>query len=179
MWTGYRSRYSDWLRAGRSGDRNPVGAKFSTPVQTGPGTHPVSCKMGTESFPGVKSGRSVKMTPHPFLCHGQERVELYLYSPYGPYGLYRASVPEYGCILPFLSCVWSELCIVTMLRTGRPRNLGSIPVRGIKLPYMKITSQIHPVPRLRMNETSFPLSHAPCISCSGSNLASLYSMFLI
>jgi hypothetical protein len=22
-----------------------------------------------------------------------ERVELYLYSPYGPYGLYRASVP--------------------------------------------------------------------------------------
>jgi len=23
---------------------------------------------------------------------GQERVELYLYSPYGPYGLYRASV---------------------------------------------------------------------------------------
>jgi hypothetical protein len=24
---------------------------------------------------------------------GHERVELYLYSPYGPYGLYRASVP--------------------------------------------------------------------------------------
>jgi len=23
---------------------------------------------------------------------GHERVELYLYSPYGPYGLYRASV---------------------------------------------------------------------------------------
>ena len=28
-------------------------------------------------------------------------VELYLYSPYGPYGLYRASVPVQGCILPF------------------------------------------------------------------------------
>jgi len=25
-----------------------------------------------------------------------ERVELYLYSPYGPYGLYRASVPVQG-----------------------------------------------------------------------------------
>ena len=27
-------------------------------------------------------------------------VELYLYSPYGPYGLYRASVPLQGCTLP-------------------------------------------------------------------------------
>jgi hypothetical protein len=27
-------------------------------------------------------------------------VELYLYSPYAPYGLYRASVPVQGCTLP-------------------------------------------------------------------------------
>ena len=27
---------------------------------------------------------------------GHERVQLYLYSPYGPYGLYRASVPVQG-----------------------------------------------------------------------------------
>jgi hypothetical protein len=26
-------------------------------------------------------------------------VELYLYSPYGPYGLYRTSVPLQGCTL--------------------------------------------------------------------------------
>ena len=31
---------------------------------------------------------------------GHERLELYLYSPYGPYGLYRASVPVQGCTLP-------------------------------------------------------------------------------
>jgi hypothetical protein len=61
------SRYSDWLRAGRSGDRIPVGARFSPPVQTGPGTHPVSCTMGTGSFPGVESGRGVMLTPHPLL----------------------------------------------------------------------------------------------------------------
>ena len=61
------SRYSDWLRAGRSGDRNPVGARFLAPVQTGPGAHPASCTMGTRSFPGVKSGRDVKLTPHPLL----------------------------------------------------------------------------------------------------------------
>jgi len=43
------------------------GARFSAPVQTGPGTHPASCTMGTGSFPGVKSGRSVTLTPHPLL----------------------------------------------------------------------------------------------------------------
>ena len=67
VWAGYRSRYSDWLRAGRSGDRIPVEARFSAPVQTGPGAHPASCKMGTGSFPGVKSGRGVTLIPHPLL----------------------------------------------------------------------------------------------------------------
>jgi len=41
------------------------GARFSAPVQTGPGAHPASCTMGTGSFPGVKSGRGVTLTPHP------------------------------------------------------------------------------------------------------------------
>ena len=67
MWAGQRSRYSDWLRAGRSGDRIPVGAWFSAPVQTGPGAHPASCVMGTGSFPGVKSCRGVTLTPHPLI----------------------------------------------------------------------------------------------------------------
>ena len=66
---------------------------FSAPVPIGPGAHPASCTMGTRSFLGVKSGRGMTLTPHPFWCHVEERVELYLYSPYGPYGLYRASVP--------------------------------------------------------------------------------------
>jgi hypothetical protein len=43
------------------------GARFSTPVQTGPGAHPASYTMGTRSFPGVKSSRGVMLTPHPFL----------------------------------------------------------------------------------------------------------------
>jgi len=42
-------------------------ARFSTPVQSGPGAHPASCTMGTGSFPGVKSGRGVTPTPHPLL----------------------------------------------------------------------------------------------------------------
>ena len=66
-WAGWLSRYSDWLRAGRSGDRIPVRARFSLPVQTGPGAHPASYTMGTGSFPRVKSGRGVTLTPHPLL----------------------------------------------------------------------------------------------------------------
>ena len=34
------------------------------PVQTGPGANPASCKRGTFSFPGVKCGRGVLLTPH-------------------------------------------------------------------------------------------------------------------
>ena len=64
VWAVLRRRYSDWQRAGLSVDRIPVGARFSAPVQTGPGSHPASCIMGTGSFPGVKSGRCVTLTPH-------------------------------------------------------------------------------------------------------------------
>ena len=67
LWAGYLSRYSNWLRVGRSGDWIPVRVKFSTPVQTGPGAHPASFTMGTGSFPGVKSSRSMTLTPHHLL----------------------------------------------------------------------------------------------------------------
>ena len=58
---------SYWLRAGHPRDRIPVGARFSAPLQTGPGVHPAFCTTGTGSFPVVKSGRGVKLTPHPLL----------------------------------------------------------------------------------------------------------------
>jgi len=54
------------LRAGRSGIEFRWGRDFP-PVQTGPGAHPASCKMGTWSFPGVKCGRDVLLTTHPLL----------------------------------------------------------------------------------------------------------------
>ena len=64
QWARQLSRYSDWLRDGRSGDRILVVARFSAPVQNGPGAHPVSCSMGAGSFPRVKSGRGVTLTRH-------------------------------------------------------------------------------------------------------------------
>ena len=39
-----------------------MGKRFSAP-----GAHSASCTMGTGSFPGVKSGRGVTLTPHPLL----------------------------------------------------------------------------------------------------------------
>ena len=57
---------------------------------------------GYRVFPGGKerSGRDADPSS-PSSAVGHERVELYLYSPYRPYGLYRASVPVQGCTLTF------------------------------------------------------------------------------
>ena len=129
-----------------------MGARFSAPVQSGPGAQPASYTMDAGSLPGVNSGRGVT-SPHALLVpwsrknraipllplwtvrpvqslsprttvhftftytftppmdrtvctepqclyNGALYLYLYLYSPYGPYGLYRASVPVQRCTLP-------------------------------------------------------------------------------
>ena len=64
--------------------RGRGGAIFSAPIQTDPGAHLPSRTMGTRSFLGVKRpGRSVNHTP-PSSADVKERVESYLYSPFGP-----------------------------------------------------------------------------------------------
>jgi len=61
-----------------------VGARFSTPFQTDSVVYPASDTMGTGSFSGVKRpGRGVDHPP-PSGAEVNERVELYLYSPFGP-----------------------------------------------------------------------------------------------
>jgi hypothetical protein len=63
---------------------NPVEASFSEPVQAGPGAHPASYAMGTRSFPGVKRpGRGVDRPPSSS-AEVKERLQLYIYSPFGP-----------------------------------------------------------------------------------------------
>ena len=66
---------------------------------------------GYRVFPGGKERPGRDAGPSPpsnAVCH--ERVELYLYSPYGPYGLYRASVPVQWYTLPtFTSILLSNI----------------------------------------------------------------------
>jgi len=55
---GLCSQYNNSLWAGQSGDWIPVGARFSTPIQTSPGAHPAYCTMGkkvkeSHNRPGV------------------------------------------------------------------------------------------------------------------------------
>ena len=67
------------LWTGQSGDRIPVEARFSAPIQTSPEDHPASNTMGTGSFPGVKRpGRGTDHPPSPS-AEIKERVELYYY----------------------------------------------------------------------------------------------------
>ena len=92
---GLLSRYSDSLRAGWSGDRIPVGARFTAPVHTGPGTHPASSSIATGYFPGVK--RLDPGLDHPAPSSAEVKgVELYLYPLSGP------SRPVLGWTVPLL-----------------------------------------------------------------------------
>ena len=60
----------------------------------------VPCLSRGKERPGCDADPS-----HPSGAVGHDRVELYLYSPCGPYGLYRASIPVQGCTLPFTDLV--------------------------------------------------------------------------
>jgi len=53
------------LRAGRSGNRIPLEARFSAPVHNSSWTHPTFCTVGTGSLPGIKRpGLGLKHPSH-------------------------------------------------------------------------------------------------------------------
>ena len=72
-------------------------SRFSATVQTGPGPPSSLLYNGYRVFPRGKERPGRDADPSPLSSAvGHERVELYLYSPYGPYGLYRTLVPVQG-----------------------------------------------------------------------------------
>jgi hypothetical protein len=87
-----------------------VGAKFSAPIQTGPGAHPESYTVSTESFPGVKrSGRGVDHPP-PSSAEVKEMVAINLLLLWAFVACYRLTFTftftcTLTCIVPLLSVI--------------------------------------------------------------------------
>ena len=81
---------------------NPGGGEIFRTCPDRPWGSPSLLYNGYRVFPRGKelSGRDADLSP-PSSAVGHERLELYLYSPYGPYGLYRASVFVQGWPLSF------------------------------------------------------------------------------
>jgi hypothetical protein len=104
---GIARRYSDWLRAGRSGNRIPVEARYFAHVQTGPGAHPASCSMGTGTFPGVKRPGRGADHPPPSSAEVKESVPL---PPLGFRVCYGVPLPFH---LPFyINHDYTSQCII-------------------------------------------------------------------
>jgi hypothetical protein len=64
------------VRAGRSEDPIQVAAKFSAPVQTGPGAHPAPTKCVPGLFPGAKRVECGADRPPKSSAEVKERVEI-------------------------------------------------------------------------------------------------------
>jgi hypothetical protein len=79
---GFRSRYSDSLQAGRSGDRIPVAALFSAPAHTGVGPTQPPVTGYRVAFPGAeRPGSGVDHPPPPPSAEVKKRAKLCLYYP--------------------------------------------------------------------------------------------------
>ena len=107
------------------------GAKFSAPVQTGPGAHPISCTMGTGSFPGVKSGRGVALTLHHLLVPWSWKGRA---MPLLPLGAVQR-------VLSLSACTRVHFTLPQCLYKGA-LYLISVPVQGCALPYLSACTRV-------------------------------------
>jgi len=115
FWPGWLSRYSDSLRAVRSGDRIPLGRDFPHPFRLALGSTHSPIKWATGTFAGVKYPRRGVNLPPPLSAKVEERVELYLYSPSGyPWPVLGRILPLF-LIFNYLLSIVLFLCVVFYL----------------------------------------------------------------
>jgi hypothetical protein len=79
---------SDSLQAERFRDRIRMWAKFSAPVQSGPGVNPFSCTVGSDSLRGGGGVKRRYPSPLHTSPEVEERVELFFCSLCGPSSLF-------------------------------------------------------------------------------------------
>ena len=170
--------------AGRSGDPIPVRAKISAPVQTGPGPHTASCKMGTGSFPGVKSGQGVTLTPHPLLVPWSRKSSAIPLLPL------RAVRP----VPSLTACIWVHFTqFMTTLHAPMPMSMihgfcsywnesSSIKLSRSwttnSILYISILCYVMALPAHEIlsfaSSTTFPCLYVPIVS----NIKAVYKVFL-
>jgi len=119
----------------RSGNRIPVGARFSAPVQTGPGAYPASCTMSTGSFPGVKSGRGVTLTLRPLLVPWSRESTAILLLPLRAVRPVQSlsACKRVHCTLPFtpmyVACFVPRMCLQTAIKVTRAQNVSDLNIK--------------------------------------------------
>ena len=140
VWSCTSSRYSESLRAGRSGDRIPLWGQIFRTCPYWPWGLPSLLYNRYRVFPGGKAKGAWRWPPNPSSAEVKERMELYLYSPSGP------SWRCLGWILFYLYLYIQPSGIAITLRGGRIRvwtpvwwdfpalRLNQPPFPGVKWP---------------------------------------------
>ena len=100
-----------------------------------------------------RPGRDADPSP-PSSAVGHERVELYLYSPCGSYGLYRASVSVQRCTLP--------LPLPLPYRSHRPVTSKKLSLGGGSLKTRKLRLNCNPSRSVKSGSR-----HTAVTDCSG------------
>jgi len=95
-WPGQLRRYSNSLRAGRSGDRIPGEPRVSDRPDR-PWSPPSLLYNGYRVFQGGKESPGRDADPSPLLVPWSRKSRAIPLLPHGPYGLYIASVPVQWC----------------------------------------------------------------------------------
>ena len=130
------------------------GRHFPHRSRPAPGTQPATCTMGTGSFPEVKRGRGVKLTPHPLLVtwswKGRAIPLLPLWAVRPVQSLSACtgvhftftftSVPVQGCTLPlplpqclYKGTLYLYLYLSTCTSVHFTFTFTSVPVKGCTL----------------------------------------------
>ena len=112
-----------------------MGARFSAPVQTGPGAHPATCTMGTGSFPWVKYGRCRLLTTHHLVSRSWNVRAISLPT------LWATTGPVMGKLLPYRASYIKDNSSHINSLGQECTNLGYQVALGAK--YFKASPNIH------------------------------------
>ena len=99
--------------------------------------------MGAGSFPGVKSGRGVTLTPHPLLVPWSWKRRAIPLLPLWAVHPVQSPSACTGCTLPYLSACTRVYFTLPQCPYKVSLYLTSMPVQGCTLPYLSACTRVH------------------------------------